>query len=518
MHENDENSEAYVDTVSCTLCIVGAGIAGLNALFVATRYLSATDKVVLVDRNPVAGGMWLNTYDYARLHQPYSTFTAGNMPWELDAEPAYLASRDQIVAHLQHCLAVFRQKLALEEFYGYSLVSVEESPSDDAVYVHCSAPDSVRRPLRIRAKKCIKAFGMRVTPNEPLQLSSARVRSISPDDFDVLGAEMRASKAPIYIVGGGKTGMDTATALLRHFSDKRVSLLIGAGTMFINRDKLLPTGARRYWASTTVLEAMVDIAGRYDGDNEAQVLAYLRSTYGLSLNDQCRRFMYGILSRSENDVIREGATEILPEHLRDVVDEADDPVMCLRSGARRRVEPGSWFINCTGYILRTPHAYEPYVSAGGRVISIQGTSAIGFLSTYGAYLLSHLLFLGKASKLPLYELDYVELASKCRDAMALASMTHSLYNMALIIESVPMTVFKEFGSNLDEWFPTPRRVLGLARFMWFQKTHPDHLRHVLDRVHERYGVRCGLLRPDSGAEAQPPVASPEREESRSLST
>jgi hypothetical protein len=512
MHEHVENSEAHVDTVSCAVCIIGAGIAGLNALFVATRYLSATDKVVLVDRNPRAGGMWQDTYDYVRLHQPYSMFTAGNMPWELDQAPAYLAARDEVLDHLHHCLAVLRQKLTLEEYYGYSLVSLEESASDDAVYVHCSAPQSVGRQLRIRAQKCIKAFGMQVTPNEPLEFSSIRVRSISPDDFDVLGAEMRASQAPIYIVGGGKTAMDTAGALLRHFSDKRVSLLIGAGTIFMNRDKLLPRGARRYWASSTVLEGMLDIARRYDGDNEAQVLAYLRSTYGLSLNDECRRFMYGILSSSENNAVREGAAEILSEYLHDVVDAGDDSVMCLRSGGRRRVERGSWFINCTGYILRKPQPYEPYVSAGGRVISIQGTSAIAFLSTYGAYLLSHLLFLGKASKLPLYELDYIELASKCRDAMALASTTHSLYNMALILESVPTSVLKEFGSNLDEWFPKPRRLIGLARFMWFQKLHPDHFRDVLDRVHERYGVRCGLLRPEGGAETQP-VAIPEREQS-----
>ena len=54
-------------------CIVGAGITGLNALIVATKYLSRTDSVVLVDSRPRAGGMWVDTYDYVRLHQPMAT-------------------------------------------------------------------------------------------------------------------------------------------------------------------------------------------------------------------------------------------------------------------------------------------------------------------------------------------------------------------------------------------------------------------------------------------------------------
>jgi flavin-dependent dehydrogenase len=35
---------------TCDVCIVGAGLAGLNALFVASQYLSRDQKVILVDR------------------------------------------------------------------------------------------------------------------------------------------------------------------------------------------------------------------------------------------------------------------------------------------------------------------------------------------------------------------------------------------------------------------------------------------------------------------------------------
>ena len=70
---------------SCDVCIVGAGIAGLNALFVASRYLSSDQKVILIDRRPRVGGMWVDTYPYVRLHQPHPMFTAGNIKWTLGA-------------------------------------------------------------------------------------------------------------------------------------------------------------------------------------------------------------------------------------------------------------------------------------------------------------------------------------------------------------------------------------------------------------------------------------------------
>jgi glycine/D-amino acid oxidase-like deaminating enzyme len=37
---------------TCELCVIGAGIAGLNALFAASEYLKKTDKVVLIVSGP----------------------------------------------------------------------------------------------------------------------------------------------------------------------------------------------------------------------------------------------------------------------------------------------------------------------------------------------------------------------------------------------------------------------------------------------------------------------------------
>ena len=65
-----QNSAGAVAVANVDLCIVGAGVAGLNALAVATEYLDARARAALVDRRPDAGGMWNDTYSYVRLHQP----------------------------------------------------------------------------------------------------------------------------------------------------------------------------------------------------------------------------------------------------------------------------------------------------------------------------------------------------------------------------------------------------------------------------------------------------------------
>ncbi|HWF70599.1 MAG TPA: NAD(P)-binding protein, partial [Mycobacterium sp.] len=78
---------------TCDVCIVGAGIAGLNALFAASRYLSRDQKVILIDRRGRVGGMWVDVYSYVRLHQPHPMFTAGNIEWTLGKDRGYLATK-----------------------------------------------------------------------------------------------------------------------------------------------------------------------------------------------------------------------------------------------------------------------------------------------------------------------------------------------------------------------------------------------------------------------------------------
>ena len=106
------------EIITCDLCILGSGIAGLNALFAASRYLSRDQKVVLVDRGAAPGGMWNSTYDYVRLHQPHPMFTAGNIAWTAGEHPSHLATRTEVVAHLAHCLESSRKRKVHGHRYG----------------------------------------------------------------------------------------------------------------------------------------------------------------------------------------------------------------------------------------------------------------------------------------------------------------------------------------------------------------------------------------------------------------
>ena len=261
---------------SCDVCIVGAGIAGLNALYVASRYLSRDQKVILIDRRERVGGMWVDTYPYVRLHQPHGLFTAGNIKWTLGKDRSYLATKREVLDHFEHCLNVIKQRVQVDELFGWALESHDET--DGIVRITCKSVDGHH--LVVEAKRLIKAYGLRIVPNDPLEISSARARSVSPDFCDVRRDEMRASDTPVWIIGGGKTAMDTAHALITEHPGREVNLVAGSGTFFSSRDRVFPAGARRWWGGALLSSRAREMVRRFDGTNETDVFNWYRATYG----------------------------------------------------------------------------------------------------------------------------------------------------------------------------------------------------------------------------------------------
>lgn len=476
------------------LCIIGAGAAGLNALFVATRYLDKRDRVLLVDRKPALGGMWTDTYDYVRLHQPHPMFTAGNLRWQLERPPEYLATRPEILAHFERCLAELRTRVDLVTLYGWQYEAHRELQQAGAWQVEielesCNTPGHKET---IRARRCIKAVGFRIEATEPLELSSRQVESLSPHDLHVSGSDTDASK-PVYIIGGGKTGMDTAHMLVSRENPPPVHLLVGRGTMFLSRDRMFPSGIKRYFKGTTTLRQAMDIADRFDGDNVADVCDFFRRHYAHSLGSDFEYHALGIISRAEHERIRDGVTSIVRDYLEDVTDTEAGPCMRMRSGDKQRVEPGSRIVNCTGYVMRDLFPYEPYVSEHGAVVSVQPTSSIHILTTFGAYFLTHLLYRDRLLDTPLYALDHQALINTDKAAFPYAAMVHILYNIMLIIDACSMSIMGECGLDFDRWHPWYRRMaagLQLSR----GKTHYAARCHAaLERLRERCGLDCGPL-------------------------
>lgn len=220
----------------CDVCIVGAGLCGMNALFVAATYLRPDQKIILVDRRARVGGMWVDTYPYVRLHQPHPMFTAGNIKWTLGREPSYLATKSEVLDHFGYCLQQIKQRVRVEERYGWDFRSADA----DGGAVHVICHDADGQPHTIRAGKLIKAYGVRVTPNDALELSSDRVRSVSPDSCDVRFGEIHDSDAPVWVIGSGKTAMDTAHALITSRPGREVNMVAGSGTFFTSRDRFSP--------------------------------------------------------------------------------------------------------------------------------------------------------------------------------------------------------------------------------------------------------------------------------------
>src|ERR1700742_173602 len=257
---------------TCDVCIVGAGIAGLNALFAASQYLSRNEKVILIDRRARVGGMWIDVYSYVRLHQPHPMFTAGNIEWTLGKDRAYLATKGEVLDHLQHCVDVIRERVQVDEYFGWDFESEEEA--NGSVRVTCRAADG--RVLAVDAKRLIKAYGLAVTPNAPLDISSKRLHSVSPDYCDVRAGDIRESGAPVWIIGGGKTAMDTAHALITEYPGREVNFVAGSGTDFLRGDRILPTGAQRWWRGKSFTDFALEVTRRFDGTNETDVGNWFR--------------------------------------------------------------------------------------------------------------------------------------------------------------------------------------------------------------------------------------------------
>jgi hypothetical protein len=249
-----------------------------------------------------------------------------------------------------------------------------------------------------------------------------------------------ASDAPVWVVGGGKTGMDTAHTLITEYPGREVNLLAGSGVVFVNRDELYPDGLRRWWGGSRGGRVFGELAGRFDGTNGAEVRRWFLERAGISLVPEPQTFFLANLSEKENRTIAEGLQRVVVDHLDDVVDRDGGTELILRSGDSMPVEPGSWFVNCTGYLLRSEEQHEPAASASGNVVSINMRAHTLWLTPWSAYFLTHLLFRGELVDAPLYELDTVALRRIAPDQIGAAVGTLMMHNMSVIADALCVRV------------------------------------------------------------------------------
>lgn len=473
------------------LCIVGAGYAGLNAAFVASQYLPATARVLVLDRHEQPGGMWNDAYSYVRLHQPYRMFTAGNIPWTLGRERSYLATRDEVAAHLRHCFDVISKRFDFDARWGWECLDRREDGG--WVVVTARGPDGEVHTFR--ADRFIEATGFNVEANDPLPLTSRQVRSIAPRQLEDSGLLRAGHTHPVWVIGSGKTAMDTILALVRANPARPISMVTGTGTFFFNRDLVTPTGLKRWTGGVIYGSIFEGAAERFDGTNAAQVNEWCREWCGISaLADPVpAHFLLAFTSEREVTEVINAVSDVIRDHLTDVVDDPSGPAMLLRSGARHPIPPGTWVINCTGHLTPREERYVPYVSRSGKAMSINLTSTVFGPTAVSAYFLSHLFFLDKLADAPLYELDMNALGRNAPEAVLAVWSAHVQHNLSVVMERVPMKVFQKFKLDFNQWYPLPRQIPGLVRMMRTHKRNRPHQRQALDSFSKHAHVRCGIL-------------------------
>lgn len=486
------SESSMVDAQRYDLCVAGAGYAGLNALFVASRYLPATARVLVLDKHQQPGGMWNDVYSYVRLHQPHRMFTVGNIPWTLGRERSYLATRDEVKAHLHHCFDVISKRLEIDARWGWECL--EHTEEGTSVVVTASDPGGEIHTFT--AKRFIDATSFNVGVNDPLPLTSRDVRSVSPEDLANAGLLNNDHTDPVWVIGSGKTAIDTIIALLRTNPGRRIGMVTGTGTYFYNRDLVNPTGLKRWVGGVRYNAIFAGAAKRFDGTNAAEVNEWCRANYGTSplANPAPTHLLFALSSEEETATVADGVSEVIRDHLVDVVDEDSGPVMVLRTGARHAIPSGSWVVNCTGYLIpRRELDHVPYVSPSGRTMSLNPTSAVIPTPGVAGFLMTHLFFLDRLAEAPLYEVDLPGLAQKTPEAALAIFSALFAYNFGYVLELVPMKAFREFGLDIDRWYPPPRQLAAQIKGMRTFKRDRERHRRALDTFSQHAKVRCGPL-------------------------
>ncbi|MBB96658.1 MAG: hypothetical protein CML68_18920 [Rhodobacteraceae bacterium] len=483
------------DVARYDLVVVGAGIAGLNTLFAAKDYLPRGARVLLIDHKAQAGGMWNTAYDYVRLDQPHPMFTVGDLPWDWSRPKDYLASRDEVRDHLARALDPVAQAVSLDIRFGQTVTDCTEveSPSGPCARVTFHPNDAPGQVTSVEASRAFHAAGLNYQTASALDLTSDRVLSIIPQDL--LATLAAHPQAPVIVVGGGKTGMDTVLEVLSAEPARPVSLISGRGTNFINRSFYMPKGLKR-WTSGALISSMLrDMAVSFDGDNEAAVIDRFRQRHATDPGADNRAFLWGMQSEDELARITSGLAATWADYLDDVSDTPDGPVMTLRSGARQPIAPGSIVVNCTGSFFRTAQMVpkHPLLSPRDTVVRISPRDGFHFQSSVASFFVAHLVYRGALRGKGYYTLDHEALFRADRTAWAGASAAHGYMNQLISLKTLPLSVLDHCGLDLDRWYPLPRRLAGFVRMKMNSRADIDRCRATLDRVAERFGVTCGPL-------------------------
>ncbi len=487
-----------IEIESCELCLIGVGIAGLNALHSSSQYLSNKDKIIVVDRRAAknaVGGMWNDIYEFVQLHQPHGSFTVGNKEWKWNKDPSHLAYRDEVKQHLESCYNELKSNLCITEKFGYEYQNYKEVAVDGGYEVHITfkAIDANSPPLIVKAKRCIKAFGFDILLNEPIKFSTDKVQSIIPETPALLNGEVANDDKPIYIIGGGKTSMDVAGFLMNQNPKRKLNFVVGKGSFFLNRDVIYPTGLKRNWKGTVMTKILLDIVLHYDEHNLDAATEYIKQTYCLEPFENARHTLLGALSPKEAEIVKKATNTTVYDYLEDVKEENGEVVLIYKSGQKQTIEAGSWLINCSGYLFPKEKIAEPILSPHGRVLSIQKTTSAFIFTTFSGYFLPHLWFRDQFKNVPIRQFNHFKLIKKDKQLFLFGIVAQAIHNLIYFTDALPFKVVNDCGLNFDKWYPLHRQLAVVLDLLINKKKYLAHTSKILEQINAKYDVENGVI-------------------------
>lgn len=488
--KNERSGRATYD-----LAVVGAGVAGLNALNAATDYLPRGASVLLVDQKDAAGGMWNTAYDYVRLHQPHPMFTVGDLRWNWRKPRQYLAARDEVRSHLSSSLGPIADKVSLLTQFGHTVERCAEVETTNGamaeLVIHPNGNPNQQR--SILAKRAVYATGLNYSLADPLVFSSQKVLSIVPQDL--LQTLKDNPDAPVFVIGGGKTGMDTILATLAAEAKRSVTLINGGGTNFLNRTRYLPTGLKRWISGQLASRVFKELATEFNGENEDQLIEYIRLNLSTDPDAKSRTFLYGLQSQEEHAQVQSGLANTISDYLTDVVDNAGGPILFTRNGTETPVPTGSIFVNCTGSFFRSETLSEPreILSENNKVLSLTSRDSFHFLTSVAGFFTCHLFFRGQLRGYGFYTMDLEDLFRKNRNAWVGATAAQAYLNQVIALKILPLTLLNRCGLDMDRWYPLPRRLAALVSMKRNAECDVAHCRNVLDSIARRFETHSKQL-------------------------
>jgi len=352
-----------------SLCVVGTGMSGMNALAAAMSHLPKRSRVAVLSGTYEWGGTWPTQYNFVTLHQPHPSFVVGQIPWRLKKSSDHLASKYEIVAYFNDCATVFKSYFDLHTFFGCTYEGFDELPH--GIQVKALSHGGTR--FYMQSSRLILGMGHNIPKLYPLPISSKQVLSIIP-------AELASTpiRSTVVIAGSGKSAVDAATYLLDSTRPQpaEVLMIAGRGTWFLDRDKVYPKGnLAKMWKGPKIFGEMITILLRQAqaGKSGLDTLQLLGSKgFLISIAPWASVTFYGIADREKLDLVK-GRCDIIRGYVTDVVKSSDEKgaSLLLKDGStltEKTIPLSSVILNTTGTIGTGVYERSPIVSGRGRVL------------------------------------------------------------------------------------------------------------------------------------------------------